>query len=195
MRGCDNFCSFCVVPYTRGRERSRDPGIHSSRSSRRVHPWLQANHAARTERQFLLPRRNGTLPSSSLPWQTRPASIEYGLPLRTRKTFPLALVDAIATHPKICKHIHLPLQAGSDRILELMGRTYTGAEYLALVDRIRSRIPDIVLTTDIICGFCSESEEDFQATHRIIEQDAARLSLHLQVLGTEAYDCGKKICG
>ena len=86
------------------------------------------------------------------------------------KDFPHALIEAVAAHPRICKHIHLPLQAGSDRILELMGRTYTGVEYQALVDRIRSTIPDVVLTTDIICGFCSESEEDFQATHRLVEQ-------------------------
>ena len=86
------------------------------------------------------------------------------------KDFPPALIEAIAAHPRVCKHVHLPLQAGSDRILGLMGRTYTGAEYLALADHIRRTIPDVVLTTDIICGFCSESDDDFQATARLVEQ-------------------------
>ncbi|MEO0206748.1 MAG: radical SAM protein, partial [candidate division WOR-3 bacterium] len=86
------------------------------------------------------------------------------------KDFPPALLQAIAAHPKICKHIHLPLQSGSDRILELMGRTYSAGEYLALVERIRTTIPHVTLTTDIICGFCSESEEDFLATQRLVEQ-------------------------
>jgi tRNA-2-methylthio-N6-dimethylallyladenosine synthase len=86
------------------------------------------------------------------------------------KDFPQALIEVIAAHPNVCKHVHLPLQAGSDRILDLMGRTYTGAEYLALVDRIRASIPEVVLTTDIICGFCSESEEDFLETYRMMER-------------------------
>jgi tRNA-2-methylthio-N6-dimethylallyladenosine synthase len=86
------------------------------------------------------------------------------------KDFPPALIDAIAAHPNICKHIHLPLQAGSNRILDLMERTYTVNEYWALVERIRTAIPEIVLTTDIICGFCSESDEDFHDTRRIVEQ-------------------------
>jgi tRNA-2-methylthio-N6-dimethylallyladenosine synthase len=80
------------------------------------------------------------------------------------------LLQAIATHPKICKHIHLPLQSGSDRILELMGRTYSAGEYLALVERIRTLIPAVTLTTDIICGFCSESDDDFLETQRVVER-------------------------
>jgi tRNA-2-methylthio-N6-dimethylallyladenosine synthase len=84
------------------------------------------------------------------------------------KDFPPALMDAVASHPKICKHIHLPLQSGNDRILNLMGRTYTRKEYLDLVNRIRRRNPGIALTTDIICGFCSETEEEFQDTLRTV---------------------------
>src|SRR5207244_12421537 len=77
------------------------------------------------------------------------------------KDFPDKLLEAVAGHPKICKHIHLPLQAGNDRILQLMNRTYTRTEYLALVDRIRQRCPAIVLTTDIIAEFCSETDPEF----------------------------------
>jgi len=79
------------------------------------------------------------------------------------------LLEAVAGHPKICKHIHLPLQAGNDRILELMNRTYTRAEYLALVDRIRQRSPAIVLTTDIIAGFCSETDTEFAETYDLVQ--------------------------
>ena len=86
------------------------------------------------------------------------------------KDFPPALIEAIATHPRICKHIHLPLQAGGDHILNLMGRAYTGAEFLTLVARIREAIPDVALTTDIICGFCSESDDEFQETYRLLER-------------------------
>ncbi|MBX3330007.1 MAG: tRNA (N6-isopentenyl adenosine(37)-C2)-methylthiotransferase MiaB [Nitrospira sp.] len=168
MRGCDNFCSFCVVPYTRGRERSRDP----ESILREAH-----DASARGFRQITLLGQNVNSYRHE-EWDfARLITAVADIPGIDRvrftsphpKDFPPALIEAIATHPKICKHIHLPLQAGSDRILELMGRTYTGSEYLTLVDRIRSTIPDVVLTTDIICGFCSESDEDFRATARLIE--------------------------
>jgi tRNA-2-methylthio-N6-dimethylallyladenosine synthase len=169
MRGCDNFCSFCVVPYTRGRERSRDPESI----------LLEARDAAaRGFRQITLlgqnvnSYRHGNWDFAKLISAVADTAgidrVRFTSP--HPKDFPAALIEAIATHPRVCKHIHLPLQAGSDRILELMGRTYSGTEYLALVDRIRSTVPDVVLTTDIICGFCSESEEDFQATQRLVEE-------------------------
>jgi tRNA-2-methylthio-N6-dimethylallyladenosine synthase len=86
------------------------------------------------------------------------------------KDFPPALLDAIAGHPRICKHIHLPLQAGNDRILELMNRTYTRKEYLRLVEDIRRRGPEIVLTTDIICGFCTETDDEFLETYQVLQE-------------------------
>ncbi len=169
MRGCDNFCSFCVVPYTRGRERSRDPES----------VLLEACDAAgRGFKQITLLGQNVNSYRHG-EWDfARLISAVADTPGIERvrftsphpKDFPHPMLRSIATHPKICKHIHLPLQAGSDRILELMGRNYTGAEYLALVDRIRETIPDVVLTTDIICGFCSESDEEFHETSRIVEQ-------------------------
>src|SRR5439155_12144989 len=86
------------------------------------------------------------------------------------KDFSDKLLEAVAGHPKICKHIHLPIQAGNDRILQLMNRTYTRAEYLALVDRIRQRSPAIVLTTDIIAGFCSETDTEFAETYDLVRR-------------------------
>jgi len=169
MRGCDNFCSFCVVPYTRGRERSRDPEAI----------LLEARDAAaRGYKQITLLGQNVNSYRSD-EWDfarlvcavaDTPGIDRVRFTSPHPKDFSPALIEAIATHPKVCKHIHLPLQAGSDRILNLMGRTYTGADYLALAERIRGTIPDVVLTTDIICGFCSESDEDFQDTYRMVEQ-------------------------
>ena len=169
MRGCDNFCSFCVVPYTRGRERSRDPESI----------LLEAQDAAtRGFKQITLLGQNvnsyhhGEWDFAKLiaGVADTPGIERVRFTSPHPKDFPPPLIEAIAAHPKICKHIHLPLQAGSDRILELMGRNYTGTEYLALVDRIRATIPDIVLTTDIICGFCSETDAEFRDTCRIVEQ-------------------------
>jgi len=184
MRGCDNFCTFCVVPYTRGRERSRDP-----QSILRETEQL----AARGHKQVTLLGQN----VNSYRFETREGA-RLGAPgvggcnwdfarlitavadvpgiERVRftsphpKDFPPALLDAVAGHPKICKHIHLPLQSGNDRILDLMGRSYSRKEYLDLVDDIRRRHADIALTTDIICGFCGETDEEFLDTCRTVRE-------------------------
>jgi tRNA-2-methylthio-N6-dimethylallyladenosine synthase len=163
MRGCDNFCTFCVVPYTRGRERSRDPqGV-----------LREAEHlVARGYKQVTLLGQNVNSYRFA-DWDfARLIAAVADIPGLERvrftsphpKDFPPALLDAVAGHPRICKHIHLPLQAGNDRILGLMDRTYSRKEYLALVEAIRRRNPDIVLSTDIICGFCTETEAEFQDT-------------------------------
>lgn len=169
MRGCDNFCSFCVVPYTRGRERSRDPESilleareASARGFKQITLLGQNVNSYRHEKWDFARLITAVADTPGID------RVRFTSP--HPKDFPPALIEAIAAHPNVCKHIHLPLQAGSDRILELMGRNYTEADYLALVDRIRTTIPAIVLTTDIICGFCSESDEDFQATHRVVKQ-------------------------
>jgi tRNA-2-methylthio-N6-dimethylallyladenosine synthase len=169
MRGCDNFCSFCVVPYTRGRERSRDPEAvlaeardAANRGFRQI-TLLGQNVNSYRDGEWDFARLIGAV--ADVPGIDR---VRFTSP--HPKDFPPALIAVIAAHPKICKHIHLPLQSGSDRILDLMGRGYTGEDYLALVERIKTAIPDVVLSTDLICGFCSESEEDFQDTCRMIER-------------------------
>jgi tRNA-2-methylthio-N6-dimethylallyladenosine synthase len=169
MRGCDNFCSFCVVPYTRGRERSRDPeSVLLEARNASVRGFKQVTLLGQNVNSYSHEEWDFARLITAVAETAGIDRVRFTSP--HPKDFPAALIEAIATHPKICKHIHLPLQAGSDRILELMGRTYTGAEYLALVDRIRHTIPDVILTTDIICGFCSESDEDFRATFRMVEQ-------------------------
>ena len=169
MRGCDNFCSFCVVPYTRGRERSRAPEAvlaeardAATRGFKQITLLGQNVNSYRYDDWDFAKLIRAVADTSGID------RVRFTSP--HPKDFPPALIDAIATHPHICKHIHLPLQAGSDRILDLMARTYTANDYLALVERIRTAIPEIVLTTDIICGFCSESDEDFHDTRRLVEQ-------------------------
>ncbi len=167
MRGCDNFCSFCVVPYTRGRERSRDPeGIIREAQ-------LLASQGVR--QITLLGQNVNSYRSGS--WDF--AKLLIGVAdvpeiQRVRftsphpKDFPPALLEAVAQHPTICNHIHLPLQSGNDEILDRMGRSYTKEEYVDLVTAIREKGP-IALTTDIICGFCGETEEAFQDTVALMD--------------------------
>ena len=169
MRGCDNFCSFCVVPYTRGRERSRDPeSILFEAQDAATRGFKQITLLGQNVNSY----HHGEWDFAKLiaGVADTPGIDRVRFTSPHPKDFPPQLIEAIARHPRICKHIHLPLQAGSDRILELMGRNYTGADYLALVNRIRTAIPEIVLTTDIICGFCSETDQDFRETCRIVEQ-------------------------
>jgi tRNA-2-methylthio-N6-dimethylallyladenosine synthase len=163
MRGCDKFCTFCIVPYVRGRERSMP-----------VETILEQVRDA-TEQGFrevvLLGQtvnayREGTTGFGDL---LRQADAVDGL-VRIRFTSPhpsdmtADVIDAMASCDKVCPHLHLPVQSGSTAVLDRMERGYTTDDYLRLVERIRSAIPDIALTTDIIVGFPGETESDFQAT-------------------------------
>ncbi|RMD97155.1 MAG: tRNA (N6-isopentenyl adenosine(37)-C2)-methylthiotransferase MiaB [Calditrichaeota bacterium] len=168
-RGCDNFCTFCVVPYTRGRERSRPPESILAEAHQVV---------AEGFKQITLLGQN----VNSYRYEQYDFSdlmeMMAGVPGLKRvrftsphpKDFPRRLLQVIADSPNLCHHIHLPLQAGSDRVLERMNRTYTQKEFLQLVDDIRRIIPDVSLTTDVICGFCGETEEDFEQTIQVMRQ-------------------------
>jgi tRNA-2-methylthio-N6-dimethylallyladenosine synthase len=169
MRGCDNFCSFCVVPYTRGRERSRDPeGILREVETTVAQGYKQITLLGQNVNSYRFEDWDFAkliLAVADMPGVKR---VRFTSP--HPKDFPENLLDAVAGHPHICKHIHLPLQSGNDRILDLMNRTYSRKEYLGLVDQIRRRHPSIALTTDIICGFCSETEEEYMDTFRTVEE-------------------------
>jgi tRNA-2-methylthio-N6-dimethylallyladenosine synthase len=169
MRGCDNFCSFCVVPYTRGRERSREPqGILEEAARIVAGGFKQITLLGQNVNSY----RSGDWDFARL--LTAVADVPGIERVRFTsphpKDFPPSLLEAVVFHPKICKHIHLPAQSGNDRILGMMNRTYTRAEYLALAEQIRSMNPRIVLTTDIVAGFCSETEADFLDTYRLLEE-------------------------
>jgi len=169
MRGCDNFCSFCVVPYTRGRERSREPqGIVREVEHLVAHGYKQVTLLGQNVNSYRLD--NWDFAKLMLAVADVPGIERVRFTSPHPKDFPPALLDAVAGHPKICKHIHLPLQSGNDRILDLMGRAYTRKDYLALVHDIRKRHAEIALTTDIICGFCGETEDEFQDTCRTMQE-------------------------
>lgn len=168
MRGCDNFCSFCVVPYTRGRERSRPAQV-----------ILEEAHAlaAQGYKQVTLLGQNVNSYRSDEFTFAKLLSDVADVPGIERvrftsphpKDFPPALIEVVAHHPNVCRQIHLPLQAGSDRILDLMGRSYTRAEYRTLVAEIRKQ-GAITLSTDIIAGFCTESHEEFLETYELVRE-------------------------
>lgn len=169
MRGCDNFCTFCVVPYTRGRERSRTPESVAAEAQRLASEGFKqvtllgqnVNSYKHEDKDFayLLEKVSGVEGIERIRF-TSPHP----------KDFPDSLLKVIVENPKVCKHIHLPLQSGNDRILEAMNRTYTQAEYLTLVDKIRRLNPEMVLTTDIIVGFPTETDQEFEDTCRIMQQ-------------------------
>ena len=168
MRGCDNFCTFCVVPYTRGRERSRAPeGILEEAQELISQGYKQITLLGQNVNSYSfndwdfarLLRGVADIPGIERVRFTSPHP----------KDFPPALLEAVAHHPRICRHIHLPLQAGNDRMLDLMGRSYTRKDFLMLVEDIRQR-GDISLSTDIICGFCSETDEEYLDTYELIRE-------------------------
>lgn len=189
MRGCDNFCTFCVVPYTRGRERSRRP----------ENVVLEAEKlAAEGFRQVTLLGQNVNSYSSDgrdfADLMAMVAEVDEIKRVRFTsphpKDFPDKLLQVMADSPKICHHIHLPLQAGNDRILERMARTYTKKGFLSLVDKIRRTVPDVALTTDVIVGFSSETDEEFEETFEVMKQvefDSAFIFKYSERKNTIAY--------
>ena len=169
MRGCDNFCTFCVVPYTRGRERSRDPkNILDEVRRLSADGFSQVTLLGQNVNSYVHEKTDFADLMSQVSEIDGIKRIRFTSP--HPKDFPVKLLDVMSENPKVCKHIHLPIQSGNDRILEMMNRTYTRKEYLSLVDLIRKKIPDVALTTDIIVGFPTESNKDYKDTLAVMEQ-------------------------
>ena len=157
MRGCDNFCSFCVVPYTRGRERSRSPENIIDEVKRLADEgFRQVTLLGQNVNSYNYEDKDFAHLIHRVSKVDGIERIRFTSP--HPKDFPHNLLHEIAENPKVCKHIHLPLQAGSDRILNMMRRTYTQKEYLDLVEDIRRHYPQMALTTDIIVGFPTETD-------------------------------------
>ena len=168
MRGCDNFCTFCVVPYTRGRERSRDPeGILIEAQGLAEKGFKQITLLGQNVNSFQFHQWDFAKLVTAVADIPGIERVRFMSP--HPKDFPPALLDVVAQHPNVCSQIHLPLQSGNDRVLETMGRNYSRTDYRRLVDEIRSR-GDIPLTTDIICGFCGETDEEYRDTYDLIKE-------------------------
>lgn len=193
MYGCNNFCSYCIVPYVRGRERSRDP-----------QDILQEIEglAADGFKEIMLLGQNVNSYGKDQNFKTDFADLLQQIEAvkgisRIRymtshpRDFSEKLVKVIADSLKICEHLHLPVQSGSNRILQLMRRGYTKESYLKLIEMINAHIPDHTLTTDIIVGFPGETEEDFEDTLDVVKKagfDQAYTFIYSPRQGTPAAD-------
>jgi tRNA-2-methylthio-N6-dimethylallyladenosine synthase len=178
MEGCDMFCSFCIVPTTRGREISRpvseivrETESLAARGVREITLLGQTVNAyGRHDERRGRSDAAGTMPFASL--VRRLAAIRGIERIRYTSSHPLFFDDAlIAAHgdePRLCPHVHLPLQSGSDAVLEQMRRRYTAADYLRIVEKLRAARPDVALTTDVIVGFPGETDADFLATLDVV---------------------------
>lgn len=195
MRGCDKFCTFCVVPFTRGRERSRTlSGVVSE---------IETLIAQGVKEVTLLGQNVNSYNDEGKDFAdllAATAEVDRSLRVRFTTSHPQdmsdKLIQTIADHANICSYIHLPVQSGSDRVLEEMNRNYTSAEYLALVERIKKTIPGVALSTDIIAGFPTETEEDHQRTLEImrqVEYDGAFMFKYSPRENTKAWKMGDDI--
>jgi tRNA-2-methylthio-N6-dimethylallyladenosine synthase len=174
MRGCNNMCSFCVVPFTRGRERSRDANsivnecLDLFTNGYREVTLLGQN----VDSYYWIDEENKSTVTFAMLLE-KVALINPLMRVRFSTSHPKDITDevlfTIAKHENICNYIHLPVQSGSSRILQMMNRTYTREWYIAKVNRIRELIPDCGLSTDMITGFCTETEEDHQQSLSLME--------------------------
>lgn len=179
MRGCNNMCSFCVVPFTRGRERSRNPDsiINECKDLFEQGYKEVILLGQNVDSYYYTPQfsEKGTseAPLTFASLLESVAKISPDMRVRFSTSHPKDITDEVlhtmAKYENICKYVHLPVQSGSTRILQLMNRTYTREWYMAKVDRIREIMPDCGISSDIIAGFCSEEEKDHQDTLSIME--------------------------
>jgi len=172
MRGCNNMCSYCVVPYVRGAERSRDPeSIIREVKDLHAKGYKEITLLGQNvdSYRWIADEQITTFPELI----ERAAFVDPLLRIRFSTSHPKDMSDELlrkmSEHPNICKHIHLPAQSGSNRILKLMNREYTREWYMDRVSAIRSIIPGCAVSTDIITGFCTETEEDHQETLSLME--------------------------
>lgn len=191
MFGCNNFCSYCIVPYVRGRERSRDPKDIIREIERLVADGVvEVMLLGQNVNSY---GKNLEHPMTFAQLLEEVEKIDGLERIRFMTSHPKdlsdELIEVLGKSKKICKHLHLPLQSGSSRILKEMNRHYTKKQYLELVKKIRAAVPDIALTTDIIVGFPGETEEDFLETMEVVKEvqyDSAFTFIYSKRTGTPA---------
>ena len=174
MRGCNNFCSYCIVPYTRGRERSREPqSILAELADLRARGFREATLLGQNVNSYSYTGPDGvTVNFPALLAMVAEAAPDMRIRFTTShpKDMSDETIDVIAAHPNICRHIHLPVQSGSDSVLKAMNRKYTREWYLGRIAAIRSRIPDCGISSDLFTGFHDETEEDFEQTLSLMRE-------------------------
>ena len=196
MRGCNNFCHYCIVPYTRGRERSRDvESILREVRDLEAHGYKEVTLLGQNVNSYCwTPEEGGEAATVNFPeLLRRVARAVPAMRIRFSTSHPKDMSDetllAIAQEPNLCKHIHLPVQSGSNAVLKRMNRKYTREWYLQRVQAIRRIIPDCAITTDIFCGYCGETEQDHQETISLMQEcafDSAFMFKYSQRPGTFA---------
>ena len=191
MYGCNNFCTYCIVPYVRGREISREPKDIIMEIERLVKDGVKEVMLLGQNVNSYGKTLDDNVTFAELLGEI--AKIDGLERIRFMTPHPKdlsdELIEVIRDNPKVCNHIHLPLQSGSSRLLKLMNRQYTKEHYLELVDKIRKTIPDISITTDIIVGFPGETEEDFEDTLDVVRKakyDSAYTFIYSKRTGTPA---------
>lgn len=189
MRGCDNMCSFCVVPFTRGRERSR-PMESILREIKQLSDegYKEITLLGQNVNSYQDGENSFTVLMDEASKVNPEIRFRFSSP--HPKDFPDDLLHVIAERPNLCNYIHMPAQAGSDSMLERMRRPYTREQYLKLVDRMREIIPGVSLSTDIIAGFCHETEEEHEQTMSLmkeVEYDLAYMFAYSERERTLAY--------
>ena len=194
MRGCNNFCHYCIVPYTRGRERSRDvESILNEVRDLEQKGYKEVTLLGQNVNSYMFVPQDGSAPINFPQLLRKVAETVPEMRIRFTTSHPKDMSDetlhVIADMPNVCKHIHLPVQSGSNRILKLMNRKYTREWYLERVDAIRRIIPDCGLTTDIFVGYHSETEEDHQMSLSLMREcryDSAFMFKYSERPGTYA---------
>ena len=193
MRGCNNFCHYCIVPYTRGRERSRDPeSILREAADLEARGYKEVTLLGQNVNSYRFEAPGGEVTDFPALLR-RVARAVPSMRVRFTTSHPKDMSDAtlhvIAEEPNVCRHIHLPVQSGSDRILRLMNRKYTRAWYMDRVAAIRRIVPDCGLSTDIFAGYCSETEDDHRASLSLMREcgyDSAFMFKYSERPGTYA---------
>lgn len=171
MYGCNNFCSYCIVPYTRGRERSREPKVILNEIKQLVNEGYK---------EITLLGQNVNSYGNGTDWgynfarllkeiSNIPGDFRIRFMTSHPKDATKELIDTMASSDKICKHLHLPFQSGNNRILDKMNRRYTRESYLELIKYAKEKMPEVVLTSDVIVGFPTETDEEFEDTIKLVD--------------------------
>ncbi len=173
MRGCNNFCSYCIVPYTRGRERSRDvESILNELRDLQARNFKEVTLLGQNVNSYCYEKDGNRIEFPDLLQIVAEAAPEIRFRFTTShpKDMSDRTLEVISKYPNLCRFIHLPVQSGSNRILKLMNRKYTREYYLDRIDAIRRILPDATIGTDVFCGFHSETEEDHQLTLSLMRE-------------------------